>query len=98
MAVSITLDEGLAALHVRDKGPGMPAEARDRAFERFWRPPGRAARGSGSASPIVGQWPGLWGRCAWTSGPDDVGLEVVVRFPLAASSHRMTKTLNLPLT
>lgn len=39
--------DGTVAIHVDDAGPGLDAEARERAFERFWRGPGRP-RGSGS--------------------------------------------------
>ncbi len=44
-------------LHVRDQGPGMTAEQRARAFDRFWRAPGAAGGhglgGSGLGLAIV---------------------------------------------
>ena len=42
-------------LHVRDEGPGMTAEQRARAFDRFWRAPDRggSAGGSGLGLAIV---------------------------------------------
>lgn len=40
-------------LHVRDEGPGMSAEQRARAFDRFWRAPGAATHGSGLGLAIV---------------------------------------------
>jgi len=36
-------------LHVRDEGPGMTAEERARAFDRFWRAPARGGSGSGGS-------------------------------------------------
>lgn len=38
-----------AVLRVRDHGPGLPAGAEDRAFERFWRTEKGRARGPGGA-------------------------------------------------
>ncbi len=38
-----------ALLEVRDHGPGIPADAGDQLFERFWRTEGGRARGRGGA-------------------------------------------------
>jgi two-component system OmpR family sensor kinase len=38
-----------AVLEVRDHGPGIPADAGDRVFERFWRTEGGRRRGRGGA-------------------------------------------------
>jgi two-component system OmpR family sensor kinase len=40
---------GRAVLEVRDHGPGIPADAGDRVFERFWRTEGGRRRGRGGA-------------------------------------------------
>ena len=42
-------ERGHAALEVRDHGPGLPADAGDRVFERFWRAQGGRHRGRGGA-------------------------------------------------
>ncbi|MGD0274255.1 MAG: ATP-binding protein [Gaiellaceae bacterium] len=49
-AITISGSEG--ELHVLDQGPGMTAEERERAFDRFWRG-GKAGAGSGLGLPIV---------------------------------------------
>ena len=36
-------------IEVRDHGPGLPADAGDHLFERFWRPEGGRTRGRGGA-------------------------------------------------
>jgi two-component system OmpR family sensor kinase len=38
-----------AVLEVRDHGPGLPADAGDRVFDRFWRTDGGRSRGRGGA-------------------------------------------------
>jgi two-component system OmpR family sensor kinase len=38
-----------AVLEVRDHGPGLPTDAGDRVFERFWRTEGGRSRGRGGA-------------------------------------------------
>ncbi|MFI1955084.1 ATP-binding protein [Streptomyces xinghaiensis] len=40
-------------LHVIDEGPGMDAEQRERAFDRFWRAPGAASGGTGLGLALV---------------------------------------------
>jgi two-component system, OmpR family, sensor kinase len=47
--LSVRADGGSAVLEVRDHGPGLPAEAGDRVFERFWRTEGGRIRGAGGA-------------------------------------------------
>ena len=41
--VTVTREGGMAALVVQDSGPGVPAEERERIFDRFWR--GSASEG-----------------------------------------------------
>ena len=38
-----------AILEVRDHGPGLPADADERVFDRFWRNDGGRSRGRGGA-------------------------------------------------
>jgi two-component system OmpR family sensor kinase len=45
--------DGAPSLRVSDSGPGVPAEARPRIFERFYRVPGTSVRGSGIGLSLV---------------------------------------------
>ncbi len=47
--VGVRRENGLARLEVRDHGPGVPDEAVDQLFERFWRTEGGRSRGKGGA-------------------------------------------------
>jgi two-component system OmpR family sensor kinase len=47
--ITVGLDDGQAVIEVRDHGPGVPADADDHLFERFWRPEGGRSRGRGGA-------------------------------------------------
>src|SRR5690606_32715178 len=52
--VGSTLWDDVVELWVQDQGSGIPAEARERIFERFGRvDAGRGIRGSGLGLPIV---------------------------------------------
>ena len=83
VASRIKESDGSVALHVLDLGPGMPADERTQAFERFWR--GRPdGAGNGLGLAIVAQLASASGA---TVHPDDRaggGLDASVRF--AASS------------
>jgi two-component system, OmpR family, sensor kinase len=47
--ITVSSEEGQAAIEVRDHGPGLPPGAGDHLFERFWRPEGGRTRGRGGA-------------------------------------------------
>jgi signal transduction histidine kinase len=88
VTVRVSTEDGVAELHVTDEGPGMSPEARDRAFERFWRPAGGpGGEGFGLGLAIVAQ---LAHHCGGTArlepGPDGVGLDAVVALPVAPQS------------
>lgn len=50
-AIEITVsgEDGRALIEVRDHGPGLPPDAGDHLFERFWRTEGGRTRGRGGA-------------------------------------------------
>ncbi|HLB25430.1 MAG TPA: PAS domain-containing sensor histidine kinase, partial [Nitrospirota bacterium] len=45
--------EGLLAISVTDSGPGIPAEALGRVFEKYYRVPGSGVKGSGLGLAVV---------------------------------------------
>jgi signal transduction histidine kinase len=78
---SVTLEARAAPpwveLRVRDEGPGMSADERGRAFDRFWR--GREGHGSGLGLAIVRRLVEADGGTVELQGDDGRGLEAVVR-------------------
>jgi signal transduction histidine kinase len=53
VTASVAHDEDTVRLCVADSGPGIPAEERERVFERFYRLPGDPTPGSGLGLAIV---------------------------------------------
>jgi two-component system phosphate regulon sensor histidine kinase PhoR len=56
LAVSVTAESGRVKLAVRDRGPGIPEDERERIFDRFYRGRdvrGRPVRGSGIGLSLV---------------------------------------------
>src|SRR3989338_7566641 len=51
--VSIAQEPGAVCLSVSDNGPGIPEQERDKVLERFYRPLGTQASGSGLGLSIV---------------------------------------------
>jgi two-component system OmpR family sensor kinase len=47
--ITVSSEDGQAVIEVRDHGPGLPPDAGDHLFERFWRPEGGRSRGRGGA-------------------------------------------------
>lgn len=73
---------GMVEVHVVDQGPGLAAEERARAFDRFWRgTAGATGRGSGLGLAIVAQLAGASGGDARLDAAPGGGLDAVVRLP-----------------
>jgi two-component system OmpR family sensor kinase len=47
--IDVTSDDRHAVIEVRDHGPGVPPNADEQLFERFWRPEAGRSRGRGGA-------------------------------------------------
>ena len=47
--ISLRREDAAAVFEVRDHGPGLPEDAGDRVFERFWRSEGGRTRGPGGS-------------------------------------------------
>ena len=79
---------GFVSLKVRDHGAGIPAEQRERAFEAFAQiDPARATRGScGLGLAIVRRIVKACGGEVELGEAVGGGLEVELRFPIAAAS------------
>lgn len=73
-----------AVLSVTDNGPGIPAELRERVFDRFYRIDPSKTDGSGLGLAIARN---LVGRCGGAirlmDNPAGRGLRVVLEWPLA---------------
>jgi signal transduction histidine kinase len=70
---------GDVEVHVVDTGPGMTADERERAFDRFWRPEGAKQEGSGLGLAIVAQLARVSGGVAWLAAGPSGGVDAVVR-------------------
>lgn len=81
--VNIRRDGDAVVLEVVDDGPGIPAEERERVFDRFYRRPGSESPGSGLGLAIVRRIAERHGASvALEDAPGGRGLAVRIRFPL----------------
>ncbi|MGE5468025.1 MAG: ATP-binding protein [Ignavibacteria bacterium] len=79
--LTVARSDGGAALTVADTGPGIPPEARERAFERFARLAGQDIEGSGLGLSIVRRIAERHGaQVKLDQGEDGRGLAVTVTF------------------
>jgi signal transduction histidine kinase len=79
------MQDGAVLLEVRDSGPGIPAEARQQVFQRFYRLPGSSGSGSGLGLSIVQRIAELHaGSIRIGTGDDGRGTCITLRFPPAA--------------
>jgi len=79
-------EDGGAVLTVADNGPGIPADERERVFDRFYRGEGTIATGSGLGLSIVKRVADAHGATIALDAPHQgTGLVVTVRFPPAGA-------------
>lgn len=85
--VSLTLKEESIQLAVQDDGPGIPEEARQKVFERFYRIPGSIGEGSGLGLSIVWEVVRAHQAKVTISEPPDggKGTLITVEFPRSAN-------------
>jgi len=82
ITVRVLQNEGKARLEVEDDGCGIPAEERERVFERFYRTAGGAPEGCGLGLAIVREIVHGHGATATVhSGADGRGTRIVISFP-----------------
>jgi signal transduction histidine kinase len=77
-SVSASAENGWVEVHVVDHGPGLSAEERERAFDRFWRGPTRTS-GSGLGLAIVRRLARADGGEAELRPASGGGIDAVVR-------------------
>lgn len=91
VTVCVARDGQSARLAVLDDGPGIPAQERARAGERFFRASNTSRSGSGLGLAVVSSIAERHGgRMTVDAGADGRGLEVALLLPLAADrpAHR----------
>jgi signal transduction histidine kinase len=83
VTVAVRPSGATAELHVVDEGPGLSAEDRERAFDRFWRAADSAPGGSGLGLSIVRQLAVASGGEASLREAVGGGIDATVTLPLA---------------
>jgi signal transduction histidine kinase len=83
ITVSAGRESGWATIHVTDRGPGMPTDQLQHAFDRFWRSSSASHDGSGLGLAIVRQLAEASGGEVSLANRSDGGLDASVRLPLA---------------
>jgi two-component system sensor histidine kinase TctE len=82
VTVRVRSDDGHAVLEVEDDGPGIPAEEREKVFERFYRIPGGSPEGCGLGLAIVREIAqGHGATVAAREGAGGRGACMIVSFP-----------------
>jgi two-component system, OmpR family, sensor histidine kinase QseC len=83
--VELASRSGATTLTVRDEGPGIPPELRERVFESYYRIPGTAGDGSGLGLAIVREIATEHGATvALGNGDGGRGTQISVSFPAPA--------------
>ncbi len=80
------LETGRAYLSVEDSGPGIPAEAHNKVFERFYRLKGTIGDGSGLGLAIVKEVVERHHGDLRVSSVPESGVRITAMFPLARSA------------
>ncbi len=83
ITVSVDGDNDWATIHVMDRGPGMPTDQLQHAFDRFWRSASASHKGSGLGLAIIRQLADASGGEVALANRTGGGLDASVRLPLA---------------
>jgi two-component system OmpR family sensor kinase len=87
--VTLGTDDGNVNLTVRDHGPGLPDDAEEQIFERFWRQSaarGRESGGAGLGLAIVAGVVAAHGGSARASNHPDGGAVFTIELPLRVAT------------
>lgn len=93
VTVSIAAGPEQIAISISDNGPGIPAEVRDRVFERFFRNAAPGQEGTGLGLAIVKEIViAAQGTVTLAASGQQSGLTVLVRLPACAAPGAVNKT------
>ena len=88
MAVGTRIEDGRAVLEVRDDGPGIAEEDRDRIFDRFYRAdPARERGGSGLGLPLT--------RAIVLLHGGEIGVTSTLRLPFVSLPKETSPSISL---
>jgi K+-sensing histidine kinase KdpD len=85
LTIDVALGDGVVVVGVVDAGPGVPAELRERIFDRFVRGGGGIAPGTGLGLPIVRGLVEAHGGRVWLEDAPGGGARFAVSLPLAGA-------------
>ncbi len=84
VTVSAEVIDRVVILRVRDSGPGIPMDLRERVFDRFYRVAGSGQQGCGLGLSIVARIAGIHGgSVAFEDGAGKSGATITVTLPAA---------------
>ena len=90
--VTISRDD-MAVIDIRDTGPGIPSEIRDRVFEPFFT---TKTRGGGLGLPIAQRTADVHGGSLDLEAPPGGGTRARLKLPVHAQGPAHTRTGNAP--
>jgi len=91
--LTLARDDGYERIEVRDHGPGLPQDAHDAVFERFWRAErgrGRGRAGAGLGLAIVAEIVEAHGGRVSARNAAGGGASFVIELPAAGGAPRRT--------
>lgn len=90
ISVTLTQEGDRAVLVVKDTGPGIPADLRDRIFEPYWRAQNPSYKGTGLGLAIAKSIVEAHGGRMWLESQSEPGAAFLFTVPLASSAEART--------